>query len=68
MTSSKNGGNKKGAALQAGESVSKDEGNQEKNRIGRKMPDFMQMLESIYGKRKMKVSGAEIVSMQRGDY
>jgi antitoxin (DNA-binding transcriptional repressor) of toxin-antitoxin stability system len=32
-----------------------------------KTPDFMAMLKTIYGKRKMKVSGAELVAMQRGD-
>lgn len=36
-------------------------------RISRKPPDFMAMLDRIYGKKKMKVSGAELVAMQRGD-
>ncbi len=33
-----------------------------------KAPDFMAMLKKIYGKKKMKVSGAELVAMQRGEY
>jgi antitoxin (DNA-binding transcriptional repressor) of toxin-antitoxin stability system len=32
-----------------------------------KAPDFRAMLKAIYGKKKMKVSGAELVAMQRGD-
>jgi antitoxin (DNA-binding transcriptional repressor) of toxin-antitoxin stability system len=32
-----------------------------------KPPDFSAMLKTIYGKRKMKVSGAELVAMQRGE-
>jgi antitoxin (DNA-binding transcriptional repressor) of toxin-antitoxin stability system len=32
-----------------------------------KQPDFMAMLKKIYGKKKQKVSGAELVAMQRGD-
>jgi antitoxin (DNA-binding transcriptional repressor) of toxin-antitoxin stability system len=32
-----------------------------------KPPDFMAMLKRIYGNKKLKVSGAEIVAMQRGD-
>jgi antitoxin (DNA-binding transcriptional repressor) of toxin-antitoxin stability system len=35
--------------------------------VSAKAPDFMAMLKTIYGKRKMKVSGAELVAMQRGD-
>jgi antitoxin (DNA-binding transcriptional repressor) of toxin-antitoxin stability system len=30
-------------------------------------PDFMAILKRIYGNKKQKVSGAELVSMQRGD-
>jgi antitoxin (DNA-binding transcriptional repressor) of toxin-antitoxin stability system len=33
----------------------------------KKPPDFMAMLKRIYGNKKLKVSGAEIVAMQRGD-
>jgi antitoxin (DNA-binding transcriptional repressor) of toxin-antitoxin stability system len=32
-----------------------------------KQPDFMAMLKKIYGNKKQKVSGAELVAMQRGD-
>ena len=35
--------------------------------ISRKPPNFMAMLNAIYGKRKMKVSGAELVAQQRGE-
>ena len=31
------------------------------------IPDFGAMLKAIYGKKKMKVSGAELVALQRGD-
>lgn len=30
-------------------------------------PDFAAMLTAIYGKRKMKISGAELVALQRGE-
>ena len=33
----------------------------------RNLPDFSAMLKSIYGGRKMKVSGAKLVAMQRED-
>lgn len=33
----------------------------------RKAPDFGAMLKAIYGKKKMKVSGAELVALQRGE-
>jgi antitoxin (DNA-binding transcriptional repressor) of toxin-antitoxin stability system len=33
----------------------------------RKSPDFSAMLKTIYGKRKMKISGAELVALQRGE-
>jgi antitoxin (DNA-binding transcriptional repressor) of toxin-antitoxin stability system len=33
-----------------------------------KSPDFSAMLKTIYGKRKMKVSGAELVAQQRGEH
>lgn len=36
--------------------------------VGVKSPDFMAMLKRIYGKKKAKVTGAELVAMQRGDY
>jgi antitoxin (DNA-binding transcriptional repressor) of toxin-antitoxin stability system len=32
------------------------------------MPDFAARLKAIYGKRIAKVSGAELVSMQRGEW
>ena len=32
-----------------------------------KPPDFMAMLKRIYGNKKFKVSGADLVAMQRGD-
>jgi antitoxin (DNA-binding transcriptional repressor) of toxin-antitoxin stability system len=32
-----------------------------------KQPDFMAMLKRIYGNKKQKVSGAELIAMQRGD-
>ena len=32
-----------------------------------KAPDFMAMLKRIYGNKKQRVSGAELVAMQRGD-
>jgi antitoxin (DNA-binding transcriptional repressor) of toxin-antitoxin stability system len=31
------------------------------------IPDFGAMLTTIYGKKKMKVSGAELVALQRGE-
>jgi antitoxin (DNA-binding transcriptional repressor) of toxin-antitoxin stability system len=34
----------------------------------RKAPDFAAMLKAIYGARKMKVSGAKLVGIQRGEY
>jgi antitoxin (DNA-binding transcriptional repressor) of toxin-antitoxin stability system len=30
-------------------------------------PDFMAMLKRIYGNKKLKVSGAELIAMQRED-
>jgi antitoxin (DNA-binding transcriptional repressor) of toxin-antitoxin stability system len=36
--------------------------------VAARPPDFMAMLKKIYGKKKMKVTGAQLVSMQRGDY
>jgi len=33
----------------------------------KKPPDFMAMLKRIYGNKKLKVSGAELIAMQRGD-
>jgi antitoxin (DNA-binding transcriptional repressor) of toxin-antitoxin stability system len=33
-----------------------------------KTPDFMAMLKRIYGNRKGKVTGAELVARQRGEY
>ncbi len=36
-------------------------------KAGAKTPDFAGMLKSIYGKRKMKVTGADLVAMQRED-
>jgi antitoxin (DNA-binding transcriptional repressor) of toxin-antitoxin stability system len=33
----------------------------------RNSPDFSAMLKTIYGKRKMKISGAELVALQRGE-
>jgi antitoxin (DNA-binding transcriptional repressor) of toxin-antitoxin stability system len=32
-----------------------------------KPPDFMAMLKRIYGRKKLKVSGAELIAMQRED-
>ncbi len=31
-------------------------------------PDFAALLKNIYGKKKMKVSGAELVAEQRGEH
>jgi antitoxin (DNA-binding transcriptional repressor) of toxin-antitoxin stability system len=36
--------------------------------VARKAPDFMAMLKRIYGNKKTKVTGAELVAMQRGEY
>jgi antitoxin (DNA-binding transcriptional repressor) of toxin-antitoxin stability system len=36
--------------------------------VAGKAPDFMAMLKRIYGKKKAKVTGAELVAMQRGEY
>lgn len=33
----------------------------------RKSPDFAAMLKAIYGKEKMKVTGADLVAEQRGE-
>jgi hypothetical protein len=33
-----------------------------------KVPDFGAMLKAIYGKKKMRVSGAALVALQRGEY
>jgi antitoxin (DNA-binding transcriptional repressor) of toxin-antitoxin stability system len=33
----------------------------------KKSPDFMAMLKRIYGNKKLKISGAELIAMQRGD-
>ena len=35
--------------------------------VARAAPDFGAMLKGIYGKKKMKVSGAELVALQRGE-
>lgn len=35
--------------------------------VSRKSPDFGVMLKTMYGTKKMKVSGAELVAQQRGD-
>jgi antitoxin (DNA-binding transcriptional repressor) of toxin-antitoxin stability system len=35
--------------------------------VSKKPPDFMAMLKRIYGNKKLKVSGAELIAMQRGD-
>lgn len=35
--------------------------------VRRKPPDFMAMLKRIYGDKVAKVSGAELVAMDRGD-
>ncbi len=34
----------------------------------RKSPDFAAMLKRIYGAKKAKVTGAELVAMQRGEH
>ena len=34
--------------------------------VAGKAPDFSAMLKGIYGKKKMKVSGVELVALQRG--
>jgi antitoxin (DNA-binding transcriptional repressor) of toxin-antitoxin stability system len=36
--------------------------------VERKMPDFGARLKAIYGRRIAKVSGAELVSQQRGEW
>ncbi|HEY6764052.1 MAG TPA: hypothetical protein VI386_04720 [Candidatus Sulfotelmatobacter sp.] len=36
--------------------------------VRRKPPDFMAMLKRIYGNKKTKVTGAELVAMQRSDH
>jgi antitoxin (DNA-binding transcriptional repressor) of toxin-antitoxin stability system len=35
--------------------------------VRRNPPDFMAMLKKIYGNKKSKVSGAELIASQRGD-
>jgi hypothetical protein len=39
-----------------------------KHRTSDTKPDFMATLKKIYGKKKMKVSGAKLVAMQRCTY
>lgn len=35
--------------------------------VAKEPPDFMAMLKRIYGNKKLKVSGAELIAMERED-